>query len=101
KTRFWDMVAGAGPRATPTFDGGQIYTLGATGILNSLDAASGRLNWTRNIVNDSAAPLPMWGFSSSPLVADEMVIVYAGGTEKKGLLAYQADSGKLAWTAKV
>jgi outer membrane protein assembly factor BamB len=99
KARFWDMVAGAGPRATPSFDGGQIFTLGATGILSSFDAATGRVHWSRNIVDDSAAPLPMWGFSSSPLVADGMVIVYSGGAGDKGLLAYHADSGKLAWTA--
>ncbi|HEX4148433.1 MAG TPA: PQQ-binding-like beta-propeller repeat protein, partial [Pirellulales bacterium] len=101
KARFWDMVAGAGPRATPTFDAGRIFALGATGILNSFDAATGRLHWSRNIVDDSGAPLPMWGFSSSPLLVDGVVIVYAGGAGSKGLLAYRADSGELAWTAAV
>jgi outer membrane protein assembly factor BamB len=41
----------------------------------------------------------MWGFSSSPLVAGGMVIVYAGAPGEKGLLAYHADNGEPAWTA--
>jgi outer membrane protein assembly factor BamB len=43
--------------------------------------------------------VPMWGFVSSPLVVDGVVIVYAGGPEGKGLLAYRADSGEPAWAA--
>jgi outer membrane protein assembly factor BamB len=41
----------------------------------------------------------MWAFSGSPLVAGDLVIVYAGGEAGKGLLAYQSDTGTLAWTA--
>jgi outer membrane protein assembly factor BamB len=40
----------------------------------------------------------MWGFSSSPLVAGDLVIVYAGGPGDKGLLAYQISDGKPAWS---
>ncbi len=99
KARFWDMVAGAGPRATPTFDHGRIYALGATGVLTCFDAATGRMHWSRNIVDDSGVKLPMWGFSSSPLVVDGVVIVYAGGADPKGLLAYRTETGEPAWTA--
>jgi outer membrane protein assembly factor BamB len=95
--RFWDGQAGAGPRATPTFVDGKIYALGATGILNCLDAATGAALWSRNIVTDSAAPLPMWGYSSSPLVVDDVVVVYAGGPDQKGILAYRAGTGEPAW----
>jgi outer membrane protein assembly factor BamB len=97
--RFSDGQAGAGPRATPTFDNGRIYSLGATGVLNCLQAVSGKLNWSRDIVADSKAPLPMWGFSSSPLVTEGLVIVYGGAQKENGLLAYDADSGEPAWTA--
>jgi outer membrane protein assembly factor BamB len=95
--RFWESVAGAGPRATPTFDSGRIYTQGATGILNCLDATTGRLLWTRNIASESGAKLPMWGFSSSPLAAAGLVIAFAGGQNGQGLLAYRADSGEPVW----
>ena len=99
QARFWDGQARAGPRATPTFADGRIYSLGATGILNCLDAASGALYWTRNIVKDSSAATPMWGFSGSPLVVNGLIVVYAGGPDPNGLLAYRAEDGESAWTA--
>jgi len=98
KARFFDGQAGAGPRSSPTFSAGRLYTLGASGVLNCLEAASGKPCWSRDIVADSGAPLPMWGFSSSPLVVDGLVIVYAGGKGDKGLLAYRAPTGKPAWS---
>ncbi|MGD9719839.1 MAG: PQQ-binding-like beta-propeller repeat protein [Pirellulales bacterium] len=99
KARFWDGQAGAGPRGTPTFHDGRLYTYGATGILNCLDAATGKRHWTRDVAAETAAPLPMWGFSSSPLVVDGLVVVFAGGPKEKGIAAYQADSGEPVWTA--
>lgn len=97
-TRFWDSQSGAGPRATPSFANGRLYTQGATGRLNCLDAATGHLEWSRDIAEDSDAPRPMWGFSSSPLVVDDVVIAYSGG-QPKGLLAYDANEGKPLWNA--
>lgn len=99
--RFWESVGGEGPRATPTFVEGRIYTLGATGILNCLAAARGERKWFRDIVADSGAKPPQWGFCSSPLVLNGVVIVFAGGDGDKGLLAYRADTGEPAWTAAV
>jgi outer membrane protein assembly factor BamB len=96
--RFEDGQAGAGPRATPTFADGRVYALGATGILNCLDASTGERKWSHDIAAESDAQRPIWGFSSSPLVIEGMVIVFAGGDGDKGLLAYRADSGEPAWT---
>jgi outer membrane protein assembly factor BamB len=98
KDRYWDSQGGAGPRGTPVFDGGRIYSLGATGILNCLDAATGELKWTRKIADDAKTTVPMWGYSGSPLVVGDLVIVYAGGGDK-GLAAYHATNGEPAWTA--
>jgi outer membrane protein assembly factor BamB len=99
ETRHKDGESGDGPRATPTFEGGRIYSLGATGKLNCLDAATGKLIWAHDIVADSKAEEPMWGFSASPLVAQGIVTVLAGGPEGKGVLAYQAVTGQPAWSA--
>jgi outer membrane protein assembly factor BamB len=97
--RFKEAMAGVGPRATPTFHEGKIYALGATGRLNCLDAATGRAVWSRDVVADSGAKVPQWGFASSPLVAQGVVTVFAGGPDGKSVLGYHASSGELAWSA--
>ncbi len=91
--RFWESNGGAGPRGTPTLDKGRVFAFGATGILNALDAANGAVIWSHNVASDTGAKLPGWGFSSSPLVANETVIVAAAGQ----LVAYDRASGDPRW----
>jgi outer membrane protein assembly factor BamB len=91
--RFFESNGGAGPRATPTLNGGRVYSFGATGILNALDAGTGAVVWTRNVSSDTGTHVPFWGFSSSPVVVAEEVIVAASGQ----LVAYDAASGKKRW----
>ena len=96
--RFWEVMGGAGPRATPTYHDGRLYTLGATGVLNCLDAATGEPVWTRNIADDTGALVPDWGFASSPLVVDDLVIVHAAGApEGEAVVAYDLASGEPRW----
>jgi outer membrane protein assembly factor BamB len=91
--RFYESNGGAGPRATPTLSDGRLYTLGATGILNALDARDGTVVWTRNAASDTKTKLPGWGYSGSPLVVDDAVVVAAGGT----LAAYDRATGEPRW----
>jgi outer membrane protein assembly factor BamB len=91
--RFFESNAGAGPRATPTLSNNRVYTFGATGILNALDASNGAVFWTRNVSSETNTKVPFWGFSSSPLVIGDLVIVAASGQ----LVAYDAATGNRRW----
>jgi len=91
--RFWESNAGAGPRGTPALSNGRVYSMGATGIVNALDARDGAVVWSRNAASDTGAKRPEWGFSGSPLVVDDAVIVAASGK----LAAYDLATGNPRW----
>jgi outer membrane protein assembly factor BamB len=91
--RFWESNGGPGPRGTPFLARGRVYALGATGILNALDAATGAVVWSRNAATDTGVPNPGWGFAGSPLVLNDMVIVATSGR----LAAYDAATGRPRW----
>ena len=97
--RFWETTSRARPASHSTFYDGRIYALGGTGILNCLDAATGKRYWSHNIATDAAAPIPLWGFSGSPLLVDGLAILFAGGDAGKSLLAYRASIGGTGWAA--
>ena len=91
--RFYESNGGPGPRATPTVVNGRVYTQGATGIVNALDAKSGAMVWSRNSSSDASVENPGWGFAGSPLVIDDIVVVAASGR----LVGYELATGKPRW----
>lgn len=93
-SRFYESNGGAGPRATPAISAGRVYTFGPTGILNALDAATGARVWSRNVGTDVQRDIPGWGFTSSPIVVDGIVIVAASGSTA----GYDAATGEPRWT---
>lgn len=99
RTRFTGgVMAGDGPRATPTIDGGRVYAMGGTGRLSALDLHTGRVLWTRDVPADHDARPPGFGHAGSPLLVDGRVVVSAGGPGRT-LVAYDATTGEKAWAA--
>lgn len=85
---------GAGPKATPTFANGRLYTLGMGGIVTAFDAATGKQLWQK----PASGPLPLYGTSMSPLVDRGLVVVHVGGHDKGALTAFDANTGEVKWT---
>lgn len=97
---FVEGMGGNGPRATPSINAATqlVYTTGATGILNCLELATGKLRWTRQVLNEAGAANIKWGKSNAPLLHGEFVIV-SGGDKGPALLAYRQDNGVPVWKA--
>src|SRR5262249_39711023 len=95
--RFDSVMGGDGPRSTPTSDHGRLYTLGAKGMLNCLDASTCKVVWQKDIVVDNGAEVTTWGISGSPLIYENLVVVSAGGPNGKSLVAYDKLTGNRLW----
>ena len=88
---------GDGPRATPTWDQGRVYALGATGELRCIDGNTGSVIWGKNILTDNQAENLQWAMAASPLIVDDKVIVLPGGTSGKSVVAYNKMTGAPVW----
>lgn len=97
--RHDDPLGGVGPRSTPTIADGRVFAQGATGLLNVLDLYTGRQIWSTDVLDDAGAPRPEYGLSSSPLVLETQVVVFAGGGGGSLLIAYDRDDGQILWRA--
>jgi outer membrane protein assembly factor BamB len=94
---FQENLGGDGPRATPTYHDGLVYSLGATGEMRVLDARTGAVKWSKNIVTENGGSNIQWGMCGSPLIVDGKVIVQPGGPSGKSIVAYDKETGKLIW----
>ena len=89
---------GGGPRGTPTVDGAKIYALSGPGTLACVNAADGKEIWNTKM-SDAGGQVPTWGYTESPLVDGNQVVVTPGG-EKGAIAAYDKATGKLLWQSK-
>ena len=96
---FRESMGGNGPRATPTWDEGRVYALGATGEFWCLAADTGEVLWGKNILTDNGADNLHWGMAASPLIVEEKVIVLPGGRSGKSVVAYDKITGNPIWKA--
>jgi outer membrane protein assembly factor BamB len=82
-----------GPKSTPAFADGRLFTLGMTNVVTAVDAASGKQLWQK-----PATPAqPLYHTGMSPLVDRGLVIVHVGGHNQGSLSAYEVQSGAVKW----
>lgn len=90
---------GDGPRGTPTVDGDRVYVLGGNGDLSALDARTGKVVWTKNVLEEFGGSNITWGISESPLVLGNKLLVNAGGPGAS-IVALNKSDGKLIWKSQ-
>ena len=86
-----DKFFEGGTTATPTLDGGRAYCLQPVGGCVLLEAATGKVVWSKNIHDNLR--VPTWGFASSPLVFENEIVLNAG----EAGLALDKATGKVLW----
>ncbi len=95
--RFQQWQSGEGPRATPTVQDGRVFAIGATGILDCLEASTGQRVWSREVLRENKLANLIWGVSASPLVFDDTVVVTGGLTNGPTVLAFRRTDGEPLW----
>ncbi len=90
---------GDGPRGTPTVDGDRVYALGGSGDLTALDARTGKIVWSKNVLTEFGGSNIVWGISESPLVLGDKVLVNAGGPGAS-IVALNKANGALIWKSQ-
>ena len=86
-----------GPRCTPTIHDGRVYTLGAVGYVFCLDASTGKVLWSKDLVKDHKSKLQMWGYASSIVIDGNLAIVHAGIEPDGCYVAYDRSTGEEIW----
>ena len=94
--RRFENDRGSGPRSTPTVDGDRLYVFGSSGDMTVLDAATGKVFWTQNLLRKYGGSNIQWGLSESPLVLSDRIIVTPGGSGA-AIVALKKTDGSLIW----
>ncbi len=87
---------GNSPRATPVVRDGRVFLLGAFGQLHCLGARDGKVIWWKDLAREFGTPVPKWGYCSTPLLADGLLIVNPGASQA-ALAALDPASGRVVW----
>jgi outer membrane protein assembly factor BamB len=88
-----------GPRSVPVAAGGRVYTFGAEGQLHAIDLATGRKIWSEDTASRFHVRKGFFGAAGSPLVEDGRVLANIGGSDGAGIVAFNAETGAVLWTA--
>jgi outer membrane protein assembly factor BamB len=85
---------GAGPKSTPVYADGKLFSIGMSGIVTAFDAANGKQLWQK----PGLPAQPLWtSHSFSPLVDRGRVVFHMGGNDKGTLSAFDVNTGEVTW----
>jgi outer membrane protein assembly factor BamB len=90
---------GDGPRGTPTIDGERVYCEGGFGDVTCFDVKTGETLWHRSLTKDLGGNRPGWGYSESPLVVGDLIVVTPGG-RSGSLVGLDKATGEEKWRSK-
>lgn len=93
----FSSIFGSGPRATPSFNDGRVYTFGVTGILTCYDAKGDQL-WQIDTLKEFKADNLFFGVSCSPVVDGDKVLLNVGG-KGASVVAFDKKKGTVIWKA--
>jgi len=93
-----DNKGGDGPRSTPTTDGANVYVLSSELVLRAFDAATGRPEWSHDLVREFAGRNITWKNAASPL-GEGSILYVGGGGPGQSLIAFNAQDGAVVWKA--
>ncbi len=93
--RRYENDRGDGPRSTPTVEGDRLYVLGGSGDLTCLENATGKRIWSINLIQKFGGRNPYWGYSESPLIVGDRILVNAGGPRASIVAIAKADGATL------
>lgn len=88
---------GDGPRSTPTVDDENIYCLSGLGKFSARSKKDGTLKWEHDFVKDFGSNRPRWGYSSSPKLVGDLLLIEVGGKDGKAFMAFNKSDGSVAW----
>ena len=86
-----------GPRCSPLLTATRCYTFGAEGRLSCLELQTGKPVWTLDTATEFNIPMAFFGVGSTPILEGGLLIVMVGGQLNSGMVAFDAETGKIAW----
>lgn len=88
-----------GPSSTPLVYGNAVYALGRKGQFFALDVKTGKKLWETNLLKEHHGLLPFHGFTTSPIMLGEVLVLETGGTKSNAISGFNKNNGKLLWSA--
>jgi len=95
-TAGYQFDRGPGPHSTPAATADRVFAIGSTGKMNALDRKTGDKVWSHDLIGELKGGVRHRGYSSSPLIHGDLVIVVVGG-EGGTLVAFRQADGMVAW----